>query len=117
MKLEVNGVRDAGDIDKERVVIKATSNLDVGFYMLFQAGYYNDTVTNGVRASYWFPDKEINAGDLVILYTKKGTNSEKPLESSTSHFFYWGQEEPLWNKENRSAIIAHLSEWNRFLPE
>jgi hypothetical protein len=35
--------------------------------------------------------KAVEAGDLVVLYSKPGTQSQKKLNNGTAvHFFYWG---------------------------
>jgi hypothetical protein len=87
MKLEIRSFADAGQQKKERVIIKALSDTDVGEYLLMCSDIAKDgSATAGRKTAYWFPDKEIRAGDLVVLYSKSGTDSEKQLESGgTAH--------------------------------
>lgn len=117
MMLKVTSIRERGNLDKERVVMKAESTTDIGDYLLLNSGYKNGSVTNRIGATYWFPDKEVNAGDFVILYTKKGTDSEKPFNNVKSHFFYWGKDEPLWTGDDNSAVLMYAPIWESFKPE
>lgn len=64
-----------------------------------------------VERTYWFPDKKVKAGDLVVLYTKKGVDSDRENKDRTAtHFFYWGLDRPLWNTEV-VPVIARLNDW------
>lgn len=117
MKLKITNIRDQGNLDKERVVMKVESGGNVGEFLLVQSEYHNNSVTNGVYDTYWFPDKDVNVGDFVVLYTKSGTNSEKPFKEVKSHFFYWGRKQPMWNTENRAAVLMHAPTWESFKPE
>lgn len=114
MKTKISSIREAGNLQKERVVIRVESACDIGEYILLQTGFKNGSVNTGVHKTYWFPDKPVRAGDYVVVYTKKGTNSEKPFNEATSHFFYMGNPEPIWNIEGRSAVLMHAPEWQSF---
>lgn len=117
MKLKVINIRDRGDLNKERVVMKVESAGNVGEFLLAQSGYYNNSVTNDIYETFWFPDKDVNFGDLVVLYTKSGRGSEKPFNDVKSHFFYLGNKRPIWNVENRAAVLMHAPVWESFKPE
>lgn len=117
MKLKITNIGDQGDLSKERVVMKVESGGNVGEFLLIQSGHFNDSVTNGIHAAYWFPDKDVKTGDFVVLYTKSGTNSEKPFKDVKSHFFYWGKSQPVWNADNRAAVLMHAPAWESFKPE
>lgn len=119
MKVQIQSFADAGVADKERIVINTTSDHDIGKYLLF---YSNKTAesnpTSGRKTMYWFPDKPIKAGDLVVLYSKKGRRSEKKLNNgSTIHFFYWGLEAPIWGDDSKIAVLMQSTEWNTATPE
>lgn len=114
MKLKVTAIREAGNLEKERIVMKAESSLDVGEYVLLQTGFREDSVNTSVFTAYWFPDKEVSAGDYVILYTKSGRASERDFNDVQSHFFYWGKSEPIWDKKSRAAVLLHAPDWDSF---
>lgn len=112
MRLKISNIRDRGDLNKERVVFEVESAGDIGEFLLIQTGLRNgETITNQVFDTYWFPDKEVNIGDFVVLYSKIGKNSEKPFNDVTSHFFYWGKTEPIWNIKERAAVLMQAPTW------
>lgn len=114
MKIKISAIRDAGNLHKERVVIQVESACDIGEFILLQTGFMDGTVNTGIYETFWFPDKAVRPGDYVVVYTKKGKNSEKPLKEATSHFFYMANVEPIWNEEERSAVLMHAPEWQSF---
>jgi hypothetical protein len=114
MKLIITAIRDAGDLAKERIVFKADAAIDVGEYVLLQTGFREDSLTNSVFHTYWFPDKDIGARDFVVLYTKAGTSRDKEFKEVISHFFYWGKASPIWSEQGRSAVLLHAPDWDSF---
>ena len=117
MKLQISSVADKGVLDKERIILKVLIDADVGNFLLMQTGVNSEDggVTTHVYQSFWFPWKSVAAGDLVVVYTKSGTNSEKTIGGGqagrTAHFFYWGLRAPIWNNTNRASVILHAPEW------
>ncbi|MEZ5901662.1 MAG: hypothetical protein R3D51_19455 [Hyphomicrobiaceae bacterium] len=112
MNLELQGVEDTGNIERERVVMKATKDVDIGGFAIFKGRKTSDNgVASGpVPAAFWLPDKKIKAGDFVVLYTKSGTTSEKVGTSgATSYFFYWGYKEPQW--KGQMAVLVRTTSW------
>lgn len=114
MKFKITSIRDNGDLAKERVVLKAEVALDIGEYMLAQSGYKDESVTNRLFFTFWFPDKEVSAGDFIVLYTKAGKDIEKQFKEVKSHFFYLGRTQPIWQEKDRSAVLFHAPEWDSF---
>lgn len=114
MKLKISAIRDAGVQSKERVVIKVISPTNVGEYILLLTSYKNGSVTTGVRKTFWFPDKEVGAGDYVVIYTKSGSRSEKDFKEVKSHFYYWGDPEAFLNQSDRSLVLMHAPDWESF---
>jgi hypothetical protein len=111
MKVQITSVRDAGNLEKERVVMKVLEPTNIGLYTLLQTGYANGKVNIDVKRTYWFPYKPISSGDFVVLYTKKGKNSEKDINQAKSHFFYWELPEPIWSDADTAAVLLHSPEW------
>lgn len=112
MKLRFSSFADAGQPQKERLVLKAYEDTDVGEYLIMISSASADgRATAGRKITYWFPDKEVKAGDLVVLYSKHGTQSEKRREAGgTVHFFYWGLEGAQWSSEC-GAVLLRSAEW------
>lgn len=117
MKLKITAIRDAGDLNKERVVMKAEASTDIGQYVLLRVDMTNGKPTTSVRNTLWFSDKSINPGDYVVVYSKQGKSSEKGFKDVMSHFFYWGSDKTLWNSPSVGAIILHAPDWESFVPE
>lgn len=112
MKIEIQSIADKGTRENERIVLKVVADTDIGDYLLIQAGFANDQVTIGTYQTYWFPYKAVSAGDLIVLYTKDGKQSEKDLrQGKKAHFFYWRIQEPIWNRNDRAPVLLNAPEW------
>jgi len=113
MNLELRGVENVGDLERERVVLRATSdNADIGKFAIFKCRPTSDggVASGHIVSAFWFPDRKIKKGDFVVLYTKEGTSSEKSGTNSTSYFYYWGWKEPQW--KNYIAALVGTSNWD-----
>lgn len=118
MKVDVQSVADKGNYTKERIVLEVLSDTDIGDYILFCTGYADETVTTAIRNTCWFPYKAVHKGDLVVLYTKFGRDSERTRkDGSKSHFFYWGLEHPIWQQENHAAVLLYAPKWKGWAPD
>lgn len=118
MKLELRSIQDRGIAGKERIVMKARSKLDVGQFAMLQAGYSNGGVNSETNDCYWFPDKIIEEGDWVVLYTKAGRDKEKIQKSgATAHFFYWGRDSSKWKSKSLVPVILQVDSWDFISPE
>ncbi len=117
MILEFSEIANAGDLDKERIVLKALKNGPLGEYAIFRAHKKDDSVASGdVPDAYWFADREVSAGDLVVLYTKTGVSSQKELKlGATTYFYYWHQTKSLWgDQEKYRAVLVNTDNWSVF---
>ena len=116
MNITFKSIADSGVPAKERLILNVLSDTDVGKFAVFRATTQDDMVTTGVKTVFWFPDKKVKAGDLVILYTKKGTQNEKLLQDGTrAHFFYWNSSSAIWDDKSMAAVILSVSEWTSHL--
>lgn len=113
MNLVIQSFADAEDFKKERLILKAQTNLDVGAYAVMHSVAASDgNPTSGSKLSFWFPDGEVKAGDLVVLYSKNGERSTKQLKSgATVHFFYWGLDKSIWDQSGTGAVLLRIDEW------
>lgn len=119
MKLEIKSFADIGDLANERVVLRVLADEDIGSYALFRSKAGEDGgPVSGQKTAYWFTDRIAKAGDLVVLYTKKGKSSKKLLTSGhTAHFFYWQLSEPLWGPDKENvAVLLEVNEWKSASP-
>jgi hypothetical protein len=116
MKLEIISVHNHGDYDKEYVRLQAREDCDVGRYLLADTTYTNDgKVSNKLRHTYWFPDKNIKKGDLVCVWTKPGANATTSTSTGTPiHHFYWNLQTAVWNDEGDCAALLETNTWQFF---
>lgn len=119
MKLEIKSIADAGIPFKERIVLRALKDIDIGNYAILKSGVGTNgrEPTSGRKAAYWFPDEKVEAGDLVVLYTKKGSPRTKALDGGqTVYFFYWGRDEAIWTDSQSGAVLAEIADWQFTIP-
>ena len=96
----------------ERLVLKVTGRTNIGEFAVFRTGHANDEVNIDVSDTYWFPNKEVDVGDLVVLYTKAGEFREKELKAGgKAHFYYWDRPAAVWADADVAAVVLHAPEW------
>ena len=119
MNLEIRSFADAGDASKERIILKALTDIDVGEYAILRSAVSSSgrEPTSGRKIAYWFPDEKVKASDLVVLYTKKGSRRAKPMGGGrTVYFFYWGRDEVLWHDNQFGAVLLEVGDWQFEVP-
>jgi hypothetical protein len=111
MNLTLVGIENVGDLERERVVLRATAEVDIGRYAIFRCNLTSDkgVAAGHVPSAYWFPDRKLKQGDFVVLYSKMGTSSEKTGNGSTSYFFYWGWKSAQW--PGHRAALVNTATW------
>ncbi|MEL4887370.1 hypothetical protein N6P31_09840 [Pectobacterium betavasculorum] len=114
MNLEIRFVKGHGDLNDERIVLKALADVNVGKYIVSDTTYHSDDeVSNKLRHIYWIPDKDVEKDDLVVIYTRKGNDKTVNNNSGNrTHFFYWGLECPVWNQKEDAAVLFSLNAWS-----
>ncbi len=114
MKLKIIGIRDAGKLQDERVLFEAEGDGNVGRYIVMISRLIGEnTISSRVQHPYWFADKEVKSGDLVVLYTKIGQyNSVENNNKSRSHFFYQGLEAPLHASADSCVVLMDTAPWS-----
>jgi hypothetical protein len=113
MSMRIKHIKNNGAAKEERIVFEVLKDADIGYFLVFDTTYTQDNkVSNELRHPYWFPDKNVKAGDLVILYTKQGTNtSRKNDDGTSSHFFYWGLDMPILNNDKDCIVLIEARNW------
>lgn len=114
-------VKDPGDPEKERVILRVQKNTDLGGYLIATSTENTDnkTINSELSDVLWLPDQKLQAGDLVVIYTKEGKEGKvSNKDGSTSYFYYWGLPEPI-GKDRRSTIVLFDTDWcyRRVYPE
>ncbi len=113
MKIQIHSYIDNGNIQSERIALRASADCNLKFYCihltyeLSSGGFYNQP-----KETYWFPPQEIKAGDWIVIYTGSGTlSSKKNDDGSTSFFHYWGLSSAIFNKPEDTIVLAELNTW------
>lgn len=112
MILKIKDIKDIGT-DKERVVLSVVENGDIGMHFLLNTTQISDgEVSSEVSKPYWFPDIEVQEGDLVVVYSKKGKKGLKLNPSGkTSYFFYRQFDTPIYGKEEEVPLVLEANSW------
>lgn len=104
MKVKINSVYSPGDIKRERVSFTALKAVEISNYAVMDHTFTQEgDLSDKGRHVYRFPKKEINEGDVIILYSKKGSNSSGVRNGRNVHFFYWGRDTTIWNANNNDT--------------
>ncbi len=113
MKLKFVSIQSHGDYNKEFADLQATEDCDIGKYLLTDSTYTKEnTVSNKLRHVYWFPDKQVKAGEYVRIFTRPGTSDTiTSPNGSVIHKLYWGLKTAVWNDDGDSAILMEIAAW------
>jgi hypothetical protein len=118
MNLEFRSIVERGDHSKERITLRCLGETDLGHYVLLQTSSREGVASTDVLRTMWFPDKIVEKGDLIVLYTKSGYNSEKVLKTGKkAHFIYWDIPKPIWSDKETAVVLLHAPNWEARLVE
>ncbi|KDF41766.1 hypothetical protein [Enterobacter kobei] len=113
MSLKIRGVQNAGEVGKEKLIIKVTADCNLIDFMVMDCTYDDDgQSSNKHRHVYMFPEKEVHVGEYIILYTGSGTNKIGVLnreDATVTHRFYWGLDTTVWNGDGDEALILQYA--------
>jgi hypothetical protein len=120
--LQLVRVRDAGQLDTERVILRAEDALELVEYLVLNAHHSGEkSITDLNRDVYWFPIHQVMAGEYVRLYTRSGVNGmrkgafgERP---AVFHDFFWGKDRPIWGGKATAAIVIEIASWQMIAVE
>lgn len=88
-----------------------TAECELGNYIAGHSRIINDTAfSSKLQNLFWFPDKKVSTGDLVVLYTKRGENNVAVNEDgSNTHFYYWGLDSSISSNERNCIVVLDAS--------
>ena len=103
--LRVVRVREAGQA-RERVLIRARRACNLGKYAIVGVTIDGNGYFPTNRQIYWFPDAEVEAGDLIVLQTLDGIDGAFPnAEGKTTHRFHWALTKPVWTSLRVPCLV------------
>jgi hypothetical protein len=98
----------------ERIVLRPSARINLMEYVLLpmkSVGRPNDAEDLNTDV-YWFPDKEVQAGDYVLLYSKSGTDhSFTNSNGHEVHVFYWNKERAVWRNGADVVAVLRVTDW------
>jgi hypothetical protein len=113
--LVLEGVFDRGVPFMERVLLAATTPLNLSFYVIMHStavlseGQTVPQVASGPHPAFWFPTLQLAAGERVLLYT--GPSKVHPQGSPQGRAFYWGLEKTIFNTPADCIVVMQLNNW------
>lgn len=111
--VKIKSIVDPGISNDERVVFKATGSDNLGLYLAFSTRETKPGfISSSPKNVFWFPDQEVKMGDLVVLYTKQGSSSQrKNTDGSMIYFYYWDINTTMWNNSTDSIALLKIEGW------
>lgn len=113
MKISLTSFANPGFLDKERVVFKVEEDLEIGDFLALCTRFSPpNSGSAGANWAYWFPDMKVKKDDLVVLYTKKGSDKKKDIGGDrTAYFFYWGFDSAIWGGQQNALALVQAGEY------
>jgi hypothetical protein len=113
MKLSITKIAERGDLANERVLIRVDSGTDLSSFLLATSRYVEqESIEARARNGYWFGSVDVDAGDLVVVYTKEGRESRRPGKAGgTVRFFYRGLTKAQYSDASSCAVLFELQDW------
>jgi hypothetical protein len=112
MKVALVGLYDRGVLDKERVHFRATSDLDLSFFVVLDSIYVSPTtIQPWNRFGYWFSPQPVKTGENIVLYTRTGKNSTETRTEGIYHFLFRHWKNPLYADSSACAVIIEVTTW------
>jgi hypothetical protein len=114
--LSVLGIRDAGDIDRERVVLRVDKPVDLLEYLVLNAASSHPARIRDLNQHvFWFPSHEVKPGEFVRLYSRTGVQLTRLGSYGRSqaryHDFFWGKSTPVWMPGSNAAVLIEIAGW------
>jgi hypothetical protein len=126
MNLKIVGLFDHGK-PNERLTLDVLEDTNLKNYLLLDDTFSNDgKLSNKERHPFWFPDWEVEKGDVVNLYTHKGENHINLMKLNGKHIIrfgkqpnvhliYWNLKSGVWNKDGDEAFLIQLKTFDKIV--
>ena len=113
MRLQLVRIADRGLPNRERVHLSVLQETNLSYYAVLLSRYITPSgVANGNLSAFWFPSQSVRPGDQVVLFSGPGTPSSRTEPNgSTTHFFYWGLPNSVWNVPAMCAVVVEVASW------
>ena len=106
---EIVSIRDAGILERERLVLKAMRPINLIRYAVIPTGWNeaDKTLIDLNREVFWFPATDVAEGDIIHLYTSPGDSRFFANKGGTkTYVFYWDRDAPVWGRHSVGAVVV-----------
>jgi hypothetical protein len=115
--LRVVGVRGDGDLDKERVLIRAVAPVNLIRFLILNATFTGPNQIRDLnRKVFWFPSHNVASGDYVRIYSRTGVAKSHSGKfsglSTTYHDFFWNRTLPIWEGKSSAVVLIEVAAWD-----
>ena len=113
MKIQVVRIADRGVPNHERLHLTVLQETNLSYYAVLLSRYVGPNgVASGSLPSFWFPSQVVVPGDQVILVSGIGTTTgRKEANGTTTHFYFWGNPNVIWQHPSSCAVVLELGNW------
>ena len=114
MKIKILGIKDAGNLEGERIILIAEEDVDLGDYMTCYVKETSaTTISTDIQSPFWFPNVKLRKGDRVVVYTREGQRGRKVSDDgSTLYFYYRNHNETLCRDVAMGGIVLEVQDWH-----
>lgn len=110
MKIEISSYTDSGNLNDERIGFKVLESCNLKFFALCHTRKTEHGFYNRPYNVFWFYPKDVEAGDEVVVYTKKGKDNTETRDGHSIHFIYWGLDHSII-KEGDCVVLVEIEDW------
>jgi hypothetical protein len=95
---------------EEYVLLYAHEDLNLMLYAIIDSTFdQEEEASNIFRHVFIFPNKEINKGDFIRLYSGEGNYDIEYAGDNVIHKFYWGAGNCVWNDTGDTIRLVKLN--------
>jgi len=113
MRLQIVRIADRGVPNQERLHLSVQQEATLSYYVVLLSRYLQATaVANSSLSAFWFPTVQVRPGDQIVLFTGSGQpNSRVESNGSTTHFYYWGFKNTVFNDPSSCVVVVEGVGW------
>jgi hypothetical protein len=112
MKLKIIDIENHGKAKDEYVRLVVINDCNLRQYLISDSTYQeNGALSNKHPHYFWFPNRIVKKGELVILHTNTEKKALPTKENGNKvHRFYWGLGSAVWNEDGDIAYLFEIKD-------
>lgn len=111
MSLEILGVKNAGETNKEYLRLKVLKDCNLRNFAIADLTFDSKGKESNVyRHFFRFPPELVKEGDIIWLYTKAG-NNDRVLSTTKVpiHRIFIGSDSTIWNQDGDKVELLQVN--------